>query len=208
MSRLNQVREEMRLTKDPAAQRPDRAPGADISRKLQKIIADIHECGHASVTRLTVLKKWFEIPDRVPFFGVSIAKQTLKQVGKATKEAVELLHEASEMLADVDVFDRNIPRNDAISLHARLKSFQNERRELKWTSVRVIHNQSLFLVEGGLRLYIGHCISPAAGYRLAASYCEHYDPRYGSGLNGPSVNRIEEIIGFVRAIEARERPDK
>ena len=125
MSRLNQVREEMRLTKDPAAQRSDRAPGADISRKLQKIIADIHECGHASVTRLTVLKKWFEIPDRVPFFGVSIAKQTLKQVGKATKEAVELLHEASEMLADVDVFDRNIPRNDAISLHARLKSFQN-----------------------------------------------------------------------------------
>ena len=207
MSRLNQVREEMRLTKDPAAQRSDRAPGADISRKLQKIIADIHECGHASVTRLTVLKKWFEIPDRVPFFGVSIAK-TLKQVGKATKEAVELLHEASEMLADVDVFDRNIPRNDAISLHARLKSFQNERRELKWTSVRVIHNESLFLVEGGLRLYIGHCISPAAGYRLAASYCEHYDPRYGSGLNGPSVNRIEEIIGFVRAIEARERPDK
>ena len=84
MSRLNQVREEMRLTKDPAAQRSDRAPGADISRKLQKIIADIHECGHASVTRLTVLKKWFEIPDRVPFFGVSIAKQTLKQVGKAT----------------------------------------------------------------------------------------------------------------------------
>jgi hypothetical protein len=120
MSRLNQVREEMRLTKDPAAQRSDRAPGADISRKLQKIIADIHECGHASVTRLTVLKKWFEIPDRVPFFGVSIAKQTLKQVGKATKEAVELLHEASEMLADVDVFDRNIPRNDAISLHAPL----------------------------------------------------------------------------------------
>ena len=57
MSRLNQVREEMRLTKDPAAQRSDRAPGADISQKLQKIIADINECGHASVTRLTVLKK-------------------------------------------------------------------------------------------------------------------------------------------------------
>jgi hypothetical protein len=39
-------------------------------------------------------------------------------VGKATKEAVELLHEASELLADIDVFDLNIPRNDAISLHS------------------------------------------------------------------------------------------
>ena len=57
MSRLNQVREEMRLTKNPVVQRSDKAPGADTSQKLQKIIADINECGHASVTRLTVLKK-------------------------------------------------------------------------------------------------------------------------------------------------------
>ena len=120
MSRLNHVGEEMRLTKDPAAQRSDRAPGADIPQKLQKIIADINECGHASVTRLTVLKKWFEIPERLPSFGASIAKQSLKQVGKTTKKAVELLHEASEMLADVDVFDLNIPRNDAIRRLARL----------------------------------------------------------------------------------------
>jgi hypothetical protein len=68
----------MRLTKGPAAQRSDRAPGADIAQKLQKVIADSNECSHASVTRLTVLKKWFEIPDRLPSFGVSIAKQTLK----------------------------------------------------------------------------------------------------------------------------------
>ena len=82
MSCLNHVGEEMRLTKDPAAQRSDRAPGADISQKLQKIIADINECGHASVTRLTVLKKWFEIPERLPSFGASIAKQSSSRWGK------------------------------------------------------------------------------------------------------------------------------
>jgi hypothetical protein len=42
-----------------------------------------------------------------------------------------------------------------------------------------------------------HGDSPSEGYRLAANYCEHYDPPYGNGLNGPSVNRIEEIAGFV-----------
>jgi len=122
------------------------------------------------VTRLTVLKKWFEIPDRLPSFGASIAKQTLKQAGKATKEAVELLHEASEMLADVDVFDLKYSKERRDKSPRSSSIISNERRELKWTSVRVIHNQSLFLVEGGVRLYIAHCISPAEGYRLAASY--------------------------------------
>jgi hypothetical protein len=59
-------------------------------------------------------------------------------------------------------------------------------------------------VESGLGLYLWHGNSPTAGYRLAAAYCEHYDPRYGNGLNGPSVERIEEIAGFVLSTEAFE----
>ena len=50
MSRLNHVGEEMRLTKDPAAEQSDRAPGADISQKLQKFITNIMS-GHASVNQ-------------------------------------------------------------------------------------------------------------------------------------------------------------
>ena len=75
---------------------------------------------------------------------------------------------------------------------------------MKWASVRVIHNMNLFLVESGLQLYLWHGNSPAEGYRLAANYCEHYDPSYGNGLNGPSLKRIREIADFVRAIEAHE----
>ncbi len=75
---------------------------------------------------------------------------------------------------------------------------------MKWASVRLIQNMNLFLVEGGLQLYLWHGYSPAEGYRLAANYCEHYDPRYGNGLNGPSANRIREIADFVRTIEAHE----
>ncbi len=70
--------------------------------------------------------------------------------------------------------------------------------------MRLIHNKSLFLVESGLGLYLRHGDPPTEGYRLAAAYCEHYDPRYGTGLNGPSVNRIEEIADFLLAIKTYE----
>ena len=195
----------MKPIKDRPNQRVDRAPGADISRKLQKIVTDIKECGQANLTRLTVLKRWFEAPHRLQSFGIFIAGQALRQTVKTTEKAAELFREAHDMLAAVDVFDPKIPRADATTLLTRLEAFQNERRETRWASVRVIHNHNLFLVESGLGLYLRHSDSPTEGYRLAAAYCEHYDPRYGTGLNGPSVERIEEIAGFVLAIEAYEK---
>jgi hypothetical protein len=175
-----------------------------ISRKLQKIVTDIEEHGSAGLTRLTVLKKWFGTPRRLSSFAIFIASQASRHTGKTTKEAAQLFNVAREILADVDIFELKIPRDGATRLHARLEVFQNERRELKWTSLRVIHNPNLFLVESGLRLYLWHSDSPVEGYLLAANFCEHYDPRYGNGLNGPSVKRIQEIARFTLAIEAHE----
>jgi hypothetical protein len=196
----------VRLTKDPPVQRAGRAAAANISHKLQKIVADIKECRRANLTRLTVLKKWFETPGRLPSFGVFIASQAILQAKKTTKEESDLFSEVREILSGVDVFMPSIPRAAAAGLYHRLVLFQNVHRDMKFVSVRLIRNQSLFLVEGGLRLYLWpeRSDSPTEGYRLAASYCEHYDPRYGNGLNGPSTNRIEEIASFILAFEAHE----
>jgi hypothetical protein len=122
-----------------------------------------------------------------------------------TGEAQELFREAQDPLVDLDVSNSTIPRPGAASLCSRLEAFQNEHQRLKWTSVRRIHHMNLFFVESGLRLFLRYGVSPVEGYRLAANYCEHYDPRYGTGLNGPSVDRIKEIIGFVLVTEGREK---
>src|SRR4051794_21572562 len=204
MVRLDRKEEAMKPAKDQPAQQSGRAPGAGMPHKLQKIVTDINKCGQANLTRLTVLKRWFELPRRLPSFGVFIADQALRQTPKTTEEAAELFREAHDLLANVDVFDPRIPQAGATSLHARLKAFQNEYKETRWASVRMIHNKNLFFVESGLGLYLWHSHLPTEGYRLAAAYCEHYDPRYGNGLNGPSAERIEEIAGFVRMIEAYE----
>ncbi|MBE0542391.1 MAG: hypothetical protein IH623_13480 [Verrucomicrobia bacterium] len=60
------------------------------------------------------------------------------------------------------------------------------------------------LVEHALAIYRRHTNSPADSYKLAADYCQHCDPPYGNGLNGPSRTKIEEIIRFMFSIEALE----
>jgi len=191
-----------------AKYRPDHSSGramqTNIAEKLQAVVTDIKERGHANLTRLTVLKKWFEAPDRITSFGTFIAIQASRQTRRTTKEAEQLLCEAREILADVDLFAPEIPKNRAIQLHARLETFQDERRETQWASVRIIHDRNLFFIESGLGLYLWHRNSPSQAYQLAASYCEHYDPRYGNGLSGPSAKRIREIADFTLAVEAHE----
>jgi hypothetical protein len=205
MVRLDQLEEAVKLTKDRPTRRFDSVPDADMRHKLQKIVVEIKDCGHANLTRLTVLKKWFGPAHRLRSFGIFIANQASQRTHEATTEAVELFREAHEILAGVNIFEPNIPRAGAARVYARLQAFQNEHRNQKWTTVRMIQNQSLFLVEGGLGLYLRRGGSPTDGYRLAAAYCEHYDPRYGTGFNGPSAAWIEEIADFVLAIETYEQ---
>jgi len=176
-----------------------------MHHKLQKIVVEIKECGHANLTRLTVLKKWFGPAHRPRSFGIFIANQASQRIHQATIEAAELFRQAHEVLAGVNVFEPNIPRAGATRVYARLQAFQNEHRNQKWTTVRMIQNQSLFLVEGGLGLYLRRGGSPTDGYRLAAAYCEHYDPRYGTDFNGSSAVWIEEIADSVLAIETYEQ---
>jgi len=177
----------------------------NISDKLREIAAEIERRGSANLTRLTVLKKWFEVSSRLSSFAIFIADQASRQKTKTTKEAAELFRAARTLLADVDVFAPKIPRAAVTKLHAALRAFQNEHRDAAWGPVRIIHDHNLFLVECGLHIHLGHGATPTEGYRLAANYCENYDPRYGTCLNGPSPTRIGEIIDFIRGVEDREK---
>ena len=176
-----------------------------ISDKLREIAAAIERRGSVNLTRLTVIKKWFEMPSHLSSFAIFIADHASRRKTKTTKEAGELLREARTLLADMDVFAPNIPRKAATRLHVSLQAFQNEHRNIPWGVVRIIRDHNLFLIECGLHIYLGHGDTPTEGYRLAVNYCENYDPRYGNSLNGPSRRRIEEIIDFIDHVEAREK---
>jgi hypothetical protein len=97
-----------------------------------------------------------------------------------------------------------LDREKAQSLHKRLAAFQNEYRNSRWAAVRIVHNWNLLLIECALALYLARDPTPAAGYKLAADYCQNYDPQYGNSLNGPSSAKILEIVRWMFTLEAIE----
>jgi hypothetical protein len=170
-----------------------------IAQKLVKIADDIASKGDATLTRLTVLKKWLDQPGRMPAFALWMAYRAIAREGKSKGKAAELFRDA---LALLDTLDKpnalNSDEKNALwSLHARLRSFQNVHRKVHWGTVRTIDNWNLFLVESALEIILRPNSAPADGYKLAANYCQHYDPKYANGLNGPSRKRILEIAEWL-----------
>lgn len=179
-----------------------------LSEKLLNIVAEIDERGHADLTRLTVLKKWFARAERLSAFALWIAKRASSRKGKIGGAAAEFFNEARRLLAGVDPLRPALDREAADSLYGELSNFQSEYRNHKYGLVRIVHHWDLMLVEQGLGIWLWHTNSPARGYTLAADYCRHYDARYGEDLNGPSADKIKEIGRFVRRVEEREERSK
>ncbi len=176
----------------------------NIPEKLLRIADDIAEHGNVNLTRLVVLKKWFEKPERLSVFAIWVAARATSRKGKTAGAAAELFREAKALLAGADKCRPQLDRQKALELHDRLRDFQNEYENQRWGAVRIVHNWNLMLVEHALAIYLWHTNSPADGYKLAADYCQNYDPQYGNGLNGPSWTKIEEIVRFMFTIEALE----
>ena len=175
-----------------------------ILEKLNAVIREIDSSGHANPTRLTVLKKWFEQTGRLPTFGLWVAARAASRAGTPDGAAGELSEEARGILTGWLREEASPPRADAVRLRARLRAFQDRYQRQKWGSVRVIKDGNLLLVEEGLGLYLADPPLPSQGSRLAVTYCQHYDPRYGQDLNGPSRVRLEEICSFIRDHMAQE----
>ncbi len=180
----------------------------NIPEKLLNIVEEIDDRGSASLTKLTVLKKWFKRPERLSAFAIWTTTRAVSCTGKTSGAATKLFREARTVLAGLDKLHPPLDRHAAQTLHDRLRSFQNEYQNQRWGPARFVHNWNLMLVEHGLAIYLWHLDSPAHGYKLAADYCQHYDSRYGNGLNGPSRTKVEEIVRFMFTLEALEdRPE-
>jgi hypothetical protein len=175
-----------------------------VPEKLLAIADDIAAQGDAPLTRLTVLKKWFERPGRLAAFGAWAARRAAARKGKTRGEAGELFDAARALLGKADPVRPGIDRSAAAALRERLYAFQSEYQNQRWGRVRIIRHWNLLLVEKGLDLVLRPHAAPTDGYKLAADYCQNYDPRYGNALNGPSRGRVMEIVRFMFTAEALE----
>ena len=175
-----------------------------VPEKLLAIVAEIEATGSSNLTRLTVLKKWFQAPGRQSAFGLWVASRAASRKGKTAGVAGELFKESRLLLKDCRISSSGPDHALAKDLHNRLRAFQNEYDKQRWGPVRIINNWNLHLVEQGLAIYLWHADKPGHGYDLARDYCRHYDPHCFDDLNGPSRTKILDIVRFMFVIEARE----
>ncbi len=175
--------------------------------KLLKIITLIDTTGNASLTRLTILKKWFEIRGRLPAFALWLARRTILSNSETDGEVGALFDEALALFGqpgDTAHIANRLNIKATKDMHDRLRKFQNEFKRQHWGPVRVITNWNLMLLEKALEIYLWYPNSPTHGYKLATDYCQHYDCRFGNGLNGPSREKLKELVGFVLKVESSE----
>jgi hypothetical protein len=172
--------------------------------KLLKVVNEIDAHGHASLTRLTVLKKWCESPMRLSAFALWVAAKAVSRKGKMGGTATALLLDARALMAGLDTLVPTLNRRTAQRVYDRLRDVQNEYHHQRWGPVRIVHHWNLLLVEEALGIYLWHVDSPSHGYKLAANYCQHYDSRYGNSLNGPSRTKLKAIVRFMYAVDALE----
>jgi hypothetical protein len=116
-----------------------------IPEKLLKIVEEIDERGNASLTRLTVLKKWFVRPERLSAFAIWIATRAVSRKSKTSGAAAGFFREARTLLAGLDKHPQ-LDRRATQVLHGRLRDFQNEYQNQRWGPVRIVHNWNLMLV--------------------------------------------------------------
>ncbi|MBI1783656.1 hypothetical protein HYR69_00805 [Candidatus Sumerlaeota bacterium] len=179
----------------------------EIPDKLLLIVDEIDEKGHAPLTKLTVLKKWFKHPGRLGTFALWVGARATSRKGKTKGEAGNLFKQARALLVRQHPVFPKVDRKTAEKLHDNLKLFQNQYEKQRWGPVRIVKNWNLFLVEQGLAVWLWHTNSPADGYKLASDYCRHYDSAYGTDLNGPSRAKIMELVRFMFTVEALEDRD-
>jgi hypothetical protein len=69
-----------------------------VPEKLLAIVEEIEARGQTNPTRLTVLKRWFEHPGRLPAFGLWVARRSAGRKGRTKGPAGALLGEARALL--------------------------------------------------------------------------------------------------------------
>ena len=87
----------------------------DIPEKLLKISDEIEAHGNANLTRLTVLKKWFDYSGRLPPFAIWVAGRASARKGRTGGQAAELLRQARALLAKVNPY---VPKVDRLPFTA------------------------------------------------------------------------------------------
>lgn len=161
-----------------------------------------------SITKLTTLKSLCKEPEVANRFVAYLAHKTLERVGQGKGRSshldadVQRVHRElmTDAMAEMEAWLKQPGeerRRRLIDLQGRMRSQQNEHKNIPYGAVRLIDDWDLLVFENALScmLHPAH----AAGhwcYQLARDYAERYNPSEGTGLISTSLPLVQDIVDF------------
>lgn len=77
-------------------------------------------------------------------------------------------------------------------LQKKIIDHQNTIETQKWSDVRIIHDWNILLIEEAISCFL-NSEHPQLAYRLARSYTEKHNSRFGTGLVPESLEYLKEV---------------
>jgi hypothetical protein len=106
----------------------------------------------------------------------------------------------ADALDGMSAWQRGSTKTLRVSLAAllgRMRSEQNEHRNIPFGAVRLITDSELLLFEHALSCHLAHERDVSTwAYQTARHYAERYDPSQGTGLTSASIPLVRGIIDF------------
>ena len=180
-------------------------------KKLEEALAKLKSCeeNYYVITKLSSIKSLCQnesIRQHYCWYLFDCAKRELESkvvpaYGQTLNEQFifNLVHDIAQIIADMQ---EGKEVSDALHQYKnQLAHYQSDCKKVKWTTVRLIKNNDLLIIE-----YLIVCLlstddyAQKLAYHATRAYVEAYDPRVGTGLIAKSIPMLEDVLAFWRQI--------
>jgi hypothetical protein len=178
-------------------------------RKLASLPEEIRQSRWAvSITRLTVLKSLCQPHERANRFVAHLARKTFEHMDQAKERSAhpatptelshrEMMEDALDGMEEWQQKPTEKLRRSLSELLGRMRTEQNEHRNIPFGSLRLITDGKLLLCEYALSCLLAHEREVGTwAYQTARHYAERYDSSQGTGLISASIPLVQDIIDF------------
>lgn len=169
-------------------------------QKLEKLIDELREGGHFSITRLTVIKGLCGDPTAAGQFALFLSRKvqrTMREKG-GPKRYRELINRAVREMKPYLDDPSDERRNQLWALFREVEAEQNEYRSISWGAVRNIKSWELLVIEKALQVVLRPHEAPFWSYEVAKDYAVSRDHRCSQWLVRSSAGIVEEMAEFWR----------
>ena len=183
------------------------------SAALKKKIAKFSEIAEGlrngqsfNITRLTTLKSLCKDSTAAGQFALFLSNLTLLHMqqretpthldDETWQQYLELLRKAIPPMEEYLNNPTQDNKKHLWDVYSELNNSQNEYKNVKWNSVRIVHSTEVLLAEYAIKCILAPQESSYWGYYIGKEYAEKYEPGYWEGLVPSSASRVEDIGNF------------